>query len=72
MCPECGDLDCGTISVAISRDGEAIVWEEFGFENTYEAEVRRNRLEDVGPFRFDARAYFEILRPVLASPRVLD
>ena len=67
ICPECGDLACGTISVTLRRDQDAIVWQDFAFENTYDPELRRDRLTDLGPFRFDARVYYHVLAPLLAS-----
>jgi hypothetical protein len=67
ICPECGDLDCGAISITLRRDQDAVVWEDFAFENTYDPELRRDKLTDLGPFRFDARAYYQVLAPLLAS-----
>ncbi len=32
VCPECGDLGCGCVSCAVSRDGEYVVWSDLGWE----------------------------------------
>ena len=55
ICPQCGDLGCGSVSVAVARDDDAFVWQDFGYESdTGEAFTL---LEKLGPFRFDAEAY---------------
>jgi hypothetical protein len=56
VCPECGDLGCGAITVAISAHGDTITWSDFRYENNYDATIT-TRYADVGPFRFDAAAY---------------
>jgi hypothetical protein len=33
VCPECGDLGCGAITVRIERDDTGIVWRNIGYEN---------------------------------------
>ena len=67
ICPECGDLECGAISITLRRDQDAIVWQDFALENSTDAELRRDRLTDLGPFRFDARLYYQALAPLLTS-----
>lgn len=57
ICSECGDLGCGAISCVIVRDGDAIVWKEFGLQNNYEENVERSRYAGIGPFIFDAASY---------------
>lgn len=39
ICPECGDLGCGCISVKLVEYDDCIVWSEFGYENNYEKEI---------------------------------
>ena len=60
ICPACGDLDCGAITLIIEEQGELVVWRDFGFENTYEDTVERESLADIGPFFFDKRSYEEL------------
>ena len=57
ICPECDNLGCGAITVSVVREGSAIVWRDFGFENTYEQNIALNDYADVGPFSFDAALY---------------
>jgi hypothetical protein len=59
VCPECGDDSCGVISVRIKRDGDAIVWSDFAFENDYDDRVEP--LRDLGPFRFAESEYRQAL-----------
>ena len=60
ICPECGDLDCGAISLIIQEEEGFVVWRDFGFENMYEENIERESLADVGPFFFDKRRYEEL------------
>lgn len=57
-CP-CGDYGCGVVSVMIKKDGRHFVWSEFRYENDYDDE--HTTLEKLGPFRFDERAYRDII-----------
>jgi hypothetical protein len=57
ICSECGDLGCGAVSVHISASEDRIIWKDFGFENTYESEIRFEKLSDLGPFQFDIKNY---------------
>ena len=36
ICPECGDLGCGCVSVKIEKFDDCFVWSELGYENNYE------------------------------------
>jgi hypothetical protein len=33
------------------------VWRDFGYQNTYEPEIRGKHLRGLGPFQFDAEGY---------------
>ena len=60
ICPECGDLGCGTVSVRITKYDDCFVWSDFGFENNYE-----NRLVESYPhvrdFVFEKAQYYRAL-----------
>jgi hypothetical protein len=61
VCAECGDLGCGAVTVAVSRDGDSIVWDHFGFENNYDPEMtNRESYSHVGPFRFEPNQYWQV------------
>jgi len=35
-CPQCGDVDCGVLSVRTRSEDGKVHWSQFGWENTYE------------------------------------
>jgi hypothetical protein len=59
ICPECGDIGCGVVSVKISRDRSDIVWSDLVWENNYDNNLVT--LEKLGPFRFNEEDYRSIL-----------
>jgi hypothetical protein len=65
VCPECGDLGCGAITVRISATKEEFIWEDFGYENDYDGE--RTLLPVIGPFRFARAQYEAALKPFAQS-----
>lgn len=60
ICPECGDLGCGAITLSIERGPGVIIWKNFGFQNSYDDDVHTVGFEDIGPFTFDGRHYHEL------------
>jgi hypothetical protein len=65
ICPECGDLGCGAITVRIDTTPGSIVWRDFGYENNYQSEIDRAAFASLGPFIFDRQAYSAELRALL-------
>jgi hypothetical protein len=65
VCAECGDVGCGVVSVVVERDGDKVVWRDFGYENDYEGVVHAEDFEGVGPFTFDRAAYGRAIRQAL-------
>ena len=57
VCPECGDLGCGVITVQIDVADNQITWRDFGYENNYEEHVERDSYSSVGPFHFSRQVY---------------
>ena len=53
VCPECGDIGCGAITVRITRAGDTFVWSDFAYENDYE----NPRPVDIGPYNFGEDEY---------------
>ncbi|CAM4490302.1 hypothetical protein FHS16_005450 [Paenibacillus endophyticus] len=45
ICPQCGDLECGYISVAIDKESDIVEWSNFYLEHN-------NQPLDIGPFHF--------------------
>jgi len=57
VCSECGDIGCGAISIVVDSSEKKTVWRDFGYENTYEPEVHKEKLEGLGPFEFATDEY---------------
>lgn len=62
VCPECGDLGCGAITVVIESVGEQIIWRDFGLQNNYEEEVLSASYADIGPLIFNRAQYEAVIR----------
>ena len=62
ICPECGDIGCGVVSLVIERVDKKIIWRDFGYENNYEGVVRVEGFEEIGPFAFDPDEYEKVIR----------
>ena len=60
ICPECGDLGCGAVTLVVQTEADVIIWKDFGFENNYEDVVHTDGFQDIGPFTFDANQYREL------------
>ena len=70
VCPECGDLGCGAVSLVVEPLGDKIIWRDFGYENNYEAEVRAEGFEDLGPFVFNRSEYEKVIKQALNPERI--
>lgn len=57
ICSECGDIGCGAVTAFAIREGQSVVWKDFGFENDYEENIRLDEYKDIGPFTFDWKEY---------------
>lgn len=58
VCPECGDINCGAVTIAIEETSSHFVWLNFGYENDYEDVIYSlNRYASIGPFYFDKLDY---------------
>ena len=65
VCPECGDVGCGVVSLVIERVDKKIIWRDFGYENNYEGGVRVAGFEEVGPFAFNAYEYEKVIKQAI-------
>jgi hypothetical protein len=57
ICSECGDIGCGAVTAFLVREGESIVWKDFGFENNYEENIRLEEYKHIGPYTFNWKQY---------------
>lgn len=65
VCPECGDLACGVVSVVVERVDKKIIWRDFGYEVNYQGVVHVEGFEEIGPFAFDADEYEKVIRQAI-------
>lgn len=57
ICAECGERACGAITALVQNEDGALVWSDFGFENTYENDIQLEKYKGLGPFAFDPESY---------------
>lgn len=70
VCPECGDIGCGAITIKIEKTAEHFVWKEFGYENNYDDRILLlEEHKHIGPFFFDKDQYWQVLNDYLNSTR---
>ena len=65
VCPECGDIGCGAVSLVVEQVGDKIIWRDFGYENDYEEKVHTEGYEGIGPFVFDRAEYERVIKKAL-------
>ena len=59
VCVQCGQYDCGVMSVQIARQDRNIVWSSFGMETDEASSFRQSDGAGALTFTFDASAYYE-------------
>lgn len=64
VCPECGDVGCGAVTVVIERRGDKIIWRDFGFENNSDEVMPIRGYRDIS-FTFDLPQYNQALKGAL-------
>lgn len=57
ICSECGDIGCGAVTAFVEREGQWIVWKDFGYENDYEENNRLDEYRHIGAYRFEWTRY---------------
>lgn len=69
ICPECGNLDCGTLTARIGKTSDAFVWSNFAWEVMYTDDIESYDMiesyENVGPFAFHKTEYWNVFSPYL-------
>jgi hypothetical protein len=62
VCPECGDIGFGVITVQIEKTSDGYVWKNFGYENNYDDSMRNfESYKRIGPFYFKESEYKQAL-----------
>ena len=64
ICPECGDLGCGAVTLSVQSEAGVIIWRDFGIQNNYEDMVHTDGFQNIGPFVFDADEYHEFFERI--------
>ncbi len=62
VCPEFGDIGCGSITAVVEDDGEFVTWRELGFEKDWQIDENYPLIDtapyvSVGPFKFERERY---------------
>jgi hypothetical protein len=70
VCPECGDLACGAVTVSMESTRDDVVWRDPGHQSTAEPDKYFELFEGLGPFRFARSQYEAALVPLLDDPSV--
>lgn len=62
VCPECGDLGCGAITVELVVGPTEVQWRDWAWQTDYDPEPDRAGLDDMRAIHFDRASYEEALR----------
>ena len=58
VCPACGDMGCGGVSLEVVCTDDIVIWRDFGFEYNYgDQGISREKLNNVGPYYFNWNNY---------------
>lgn len=71
VCAECGDLDCGCVTIIIERVGNTVVWRDFQYQTEIDPPIEPDVLVGLGPFTFFWTEYCSVLTS-LRAPREAD
>jgi len=64
VCPECGDIACGSFAAKIRINADAVEWSDFAYENGYEP---ARPLPGIGPFVFSTQGYKSVVTQASAA-----
>src|SRR5262245_20626369 len=68
VCPECGDIGYGAITVTIIKSDNSYTWTEFGYENNYDSQMMDlDSYRAIGPFRLQFDEYCEVIEKAKAA-----
>lgn len=63
VCPECGDLECGAVTVHVERTNDSFVWSDFAMEGGPDSPpTRYSKWQSLGPFAFNKTEYWHVLQ----------
>jgi hypothetical protein len=58
VCPECGDIGCGSITADIEITDDKVIWKNFGYENN-DPDIDLEPYKDILPIEFMKVDYLE-------------
>ena len=64
VCPECGDIGCGTISADLEITKDSVIWKNFGYENN-DPDIDFDPYKSIQPIEFEKLDYLEKFRNLL-------
>ena len=64
VCAECGELECGAVTAVIERQGDKIIWRDFGFQSNANEVTPIRGYGDL-TFAFDPTQYYQALKGAL-------
>lgn len=62
VCPECGDLGCGAVTVRIQVGSDVVTWDDWAWQTGDDPEPDRQGPEDMPTLSFDRETYEQALR----------
>lgn len=66
VCPECGDIGCGSITADIEITKEKVIWKNFGYENN-DPDIDLEPYRDIPPIEFNKVDYLESFKNIKRS-----
>lgn len=64
VCPECGDIGCGCISVDLEITEDKVVWKNFGYENDQD-DIDFESYKEVHAIEFEKKNYMHMFKSLL-------
>jgi len=63
ICPECGDISCGAITVRIIKDDNKIIWTDFASENG--VTEYQDGFKLIKDFEFNKDEYYQVFDKII-------
>lgn len=71
ICPECGDISCGAVTIAIEETPEYFIWRDFGYENDYEDSIHSlEQFSSISAFYFEKHQYQQVFQTYARQTQV--
>ena len=65
VCPMCGDIGCGAVTLKVERQDYVIIWSDFRYQTSMSVEDTEHYYSQVGPFTFDIGQYKAVIESLL-------